>query len=223
MYLLSPTASPSRVDKIFMWVIYASLAVCLRKNSTVSWRRHVHQGAMTMTTTNRLLTGEVYSSGGIPQGARLSQMVMHTAFALWFVLSWIGDVTVTRGLVTVDFIHIPIRLLQIFAHALKWKCLHFDEIFITGCTGSWLHRKLSNDNFRCSQWWQFRQNNISLSVCHNNTPVHTVVEKIEFLSNYNYKWQFAIDTGSITLHSRRQLVVRVRRDRLVKTKLCENL
>ena len=36
---------------------------------------------------------------------------------------------------------------------LKRKCLHFDEIFITGCTGS-----CQNDNFQCSQWLKFRQN-----------------------------------------------------------------
>ena len=37
--------------------------------------------------------------------------------------------------------------------SLKRKCLHFDEIFITGCTES-----CQNDNFQCSQWWKFRQN-----------------------------------------------------------------
>ena len=37
--------------------------------------------------------------------------------------------------------------------SLKRKCLHFDEIFITGCTGS-----CQNDNFQCSQWLKFRQN-----------------------------------------------------------------
>ena len=36
---------------------------------------------------------------------------------------------------------------------LKRKCLHFDEIFITGCTES-----CQNDNFQCSQWWKFHQN-----------------------------------------------------------------
>ena len=35
----------------------------------------------------------------------------------------------------------------------KRKCLHFDEIIITGCTGS-----CQSDNFQCSQWWKFRQN-----------------------------------------------------------------
>ena len=43
--------------------------------------------------------------------------------------------------------------------SLKRKCLHFDEIFITGCTES-----CQNDNFQCSQWWKFHQNDIFVSV-----------------------------------------------------------
>ena len=39
------------------------------------------------------------------------------------------------------------------AYTLKRKCHHFDEIFITGCTES-----CHFDNFRCSQWWRFHQN-----------------------------------------------------------------
>ena len=39
----------------------------------------------------------------------------------------------------------------------KREC-HFDKIF-TGCTGS-----CQNDNFRYSQWWIFRQNDIFVSV-----------------------------------------------------------
>ena len=43
---------------------------------------------------------------------------------------------------------------------LKRKCCHFDEILITDCTESFHF-----DNFRCSQWWKFRQNDdISVSV-----------------------------------------------------------
>ena len=38
-------------------------------------------------------------------------------------------------------------------YSLKRKCRHFDEILITGCTGS-----CQNDNFQCSQWLKFRQN-----------------------------------------------------------------
>ena len=48
--------------------------------------------------------------------------------------------------------------------SLKRKCRHFDEIWITGCTGS-----CHFDNFQCSQWWKFHQNeDISVSVvnCH---------------------------------------------------------
>ena len=45
-------------------------------------------------------------------------------------------------------------------HTLKRKCRHFDEILITGCTGS-----CHFDNFQCSQWWKFHQNeDISVSV-----------------------------------------------------------
>ena len=58
--------------------------------------------------------------------------------------------------------------------SLKRKCLHFDEIFITGCTES-----CQNDNFQCSQWWKFRQNDdIFVSVycnSHTNTPFPSYV------------------------------------------------
>ena len=44
--------------------------------------------------------------------------------------------------------------------SLKRKCRHFDEILITGCTGS-----CHFDNFQCSQWWKFHQNeDVSVSV-----------------------------------------------------------
>ena len=51
-------------------------------------------------------------------------------------------------------------LMLIKMGSLKQKCRHFDEIFITGCTGS-----CHFDNFQCSQWWWFHQNeDISVSV-----------------------------------------------------------
>ena len=44
--------------------------------------------------------------------------------------------------------------------AQKQKCHHFDEIYVTGCSES-----CQNDNFLCSQWQKFHQNdNISISV-----------------------------------------------------------
>ena len=62
-----------------------------------------------------------------------------------------------------ELIHIqpiPCFLLPGLAMSLKRKCRHFDEIFITGCTGS-----CHFDNFQCSQWWKFHQNeDISVSV-----------------------------------------------------------
>ena len=62
-------------------------------------------------------------------------------------------------------------IVKSYFHSLKQKCLHFDEIFITGCTGS-----CQNDNFQCSQWLKFRQNdNIFVSVLYsvgwNSLPI----------------------------------------------------
>ena len=38
----------------------------------------------------------------------------------------------------------------IWSSPFKWKCHHFDEIFITGCIESGHF-----DHFQCSQWWKF--------------------------------------------------------------------
>ena len=48
-----------------------------------------------------------------------------------------------------------------FCHSLKTeqKCSYSDKIFITGCTES-----CHSDNFWCSLWWKFCQNDISISV-----------------------------------------------------------
>ena len=52
------------------------------------------------------------------------------------------------------------RVSTLGLHSLKRKCRHFDEILITGCTGS-----CHFDNFQCNQWWKFHQNeDISVSV-----------------------------------------------------------
>ena len=43
------------------------------------------------------------------------------------------------------------------------RCCHLNEICITGCTGS-----CQNDNFQCSQWWKFRENDVitRTNCCH---------------------------------------------------------
>ena len=63
--------------------------------------------------------------------------------------------TVTRKMFPFVTSSWEVQVLNSVMHcpALKRKCLHFDEIFITGCTGS-----CQNDNFQCSQWLKFRQN-----------------------------------------------------------------
>ena len=48
----------------------------------------------------------------------------------------------------------------VVAYTLKRKCRHIDEIVIIDCTGS-----CHFDNFQCSRWWQFYQNeHISVTV-----------------------------------------------------------
>ena len=78
--------------------------------------------------------------------------------------------------------------------ALKRKSLYFDEMFITGCTGS-----CQNDNFQYSQWWKFRQNDdsfvsVGLSSVSVMLPVHArlthrIMRKIIFASKYDFQAQ----------------------------------
>ena len=65
-------------------------------------------------------------------------------------------------------------------HPLKRKCRRFDEIFIIGCTES-----CQNDNFQCSQWWKFHQNdNISVSV--SSSQCHPMGLKFQSSCNHPY-------------------------------------
>ena len=52
-----------------------------------------------------------------------------------------------------------------FYTLLKRKCVHFDEISLTGCIES-----CQNDNCRCSQWWKFHQKSIFVSVIPDHWP-----------------------------------------------------
>ena len=71
----------------------------------------------------------------------------------WTILCWWGN---RRQFLPLCAIGTP----------LKQKCCHFDEIFITDCTGS-----CHFDNFQCSQWWKFCQNeDISVSVPNGCCP-----------------------------------------------------
>ena len=55
---------------------------------------------------------------------------------------------------------------------LKRKCRHFDEIFVTGGT-----EICHFDNFRCSQWWKFHQND-DISVSVNNATAYTSFDDV---------------------------------------------
>ena len=84
----------------------------------------------------------------VGQGLSVLEVDIHERLLLWMVDKlYFGEICCA-----IPFVTEPTTL--------KRKCRHFDEIFITGCTGS-----CHFDNFQCSQWWKFHQNeDISVSV-----------------------------------------------------------
>ena len=81
--------------------------------------------------------------------------------------------------------HIPNPLFN----SMKWKCRHFDEIFILGCS-------CQNDNFQCSKWWLFHRNEeISISVnllFHIIKPVFNYyglsIHSLKYNTCHGYVW-----------------------------------
>ena len=85
------------------------------------------------------------SFNSLPFYSRDSKWMGNLGFSLWSLE---------------DCTHVATLQLQ---WPLKRKCHHFDEIFVTGCTES-----CHFDNFRCSQWWKFHQNDdifVSVGIC----------------------------------------------------------
>ena len=75
---------------------------------------------------------------------------------------------------------------------LKQKCRHFEEIFITDCTES-----CQNDNFRCSQWLKFHQNDsISVSVNMTKTKGNQLCD-----TRLSLKWMWLVPQNSTNLFS----------------------
>ena len=75
------------------------------------------------------------------------------------VLIWLTDLVYYTGSSCIVLGYSRSRMTRVCVSelmmpSLKWKC-HFDEIFITGCNES-----CQNDNFRRSQSWKFRQNEV---------------------------------------------------------------
>ena len=77
------------------------------------------------------------------------------------------------------------------SHSLKRKCHHFDESFITGCTES-----CHFDNFRCSQWWRFHQNeDIFVSVLQTESLWH---DAIYHVADHFFFWSSKVE-GAVIL------------------------
>ena len=79
---------------------------------------------------------------------------------------------------------------EIITVTLKRKCLHFDEIFITGCTGS-----CQNDNFQCSQWLKFCQNDdIFVSVNVTHWHLNKMATNLQMMFSNAFPWMKIIDS-----------------------------
>ena len=97
----------------------------------------------------------------------MKEPIMRTEFlCIWrhYVMSVLGVGSVSEIWLQIrnhnDIFHVFFFHICSSRESLKRKCRHFDEILITGCTGS-----CHFDNFQCSQWWKFHQNeDISVSV-----------------------------------------------------------
>ena len=78
--------------------------------------------------------------------------------------------------------------------SLKRKCHHFDESFITGCTES-----CHFDNFRCSQWWRFHQNEDIFVSVYGIMSMSARIRFIMFLDRCVSWWYDVIETLSMLL------------------------
>ena len=63
--------------------------------------------------------------------------------------------------------------------SMKRKCRHFDEIFVTGCTGS-----CHFDNFQWGQWWTFHQNKDIVVPVYEHTKYNTLSTKNAIVINF---------------------------------------
>ena len=95
---------------------------------------------------------------------------------------------------------LSILFVTVTSGTLKRKCHHFDEIFITGCTES-----CQNDNFQCSQWRKFRQND-DISVSVNDSPYKGPVTRKMFsfddvMINSSSRWKYLV----ISIHTIRNI------------------
>ena len=117
----------------------------------VSWWRHqmeAFSALLTLCAGNSPVTGEFPAQRPVTRSydvffdLRLNERLSKQSWGWWFE-------TLSCSL----WRHINCTGSHEAANSLKRKCRHFDEILITGCTGS-----CQNDNFQCSQWLKIRQN-----------------------------------------------------------------
>ena len=90
-----------------------------------------------------------------PDRINLSNSLLASSWSFFFAecITMYGSAAKFSKFNTKAHIHSSPSIYRWLNATLKRKCRHFDEIFITGCTGI-----CHVDNFQHSQCWQFHQN-----------------------------------------------------------------
>ena len=148
----------------------ASLVLC-EGNPPVTHDRWRHQmetcsALLTLCEGNPSVTGRFLSQRpgcfGVFFDVCLNKRLSKQSRRRWFESPW--RICVNKGWVwalnMLKFHILECKYVRIESCSLKRKCCHFDENVVIGCTES-----SHFDNFQCSQWWKFRQNDSSVSVC----------------------------------------------------------
>ena len=79
-------------------------------------------------------------------------------------------------------------MLSMSMASLRWKCCHFDEIFVTGCIES-----CHFDNFQCSQWQKFHQNDDILVLARLRLCKTVIVRRAGLLwSQRDFEWRWSV-------------------------------
>ena len=100
--------------------------------------------------------------------------------------------------------HSKLALLNSRTILLIQKCRHFDEIFITGYTGSCLF-----DNFQCNQWWKLHQNeDIIVSVMNTKSTVLTTYQHLLIMALYFLFRHPVTPKSKIAVRSHREILTK---------------
>ena len=189
----------------------------------MSWWRHQmgkFSALLALCSGNSPVTGEFPSQRPVTRSFDVSfdlhqdTRLIKQSTRRWFVTPSRSLWRHYNGELTYEFTHTLLSraicgdvILRVFKETGKrwWDTLmrkcQFDEIFITGCTGS-----CHFDNFQCNQWWKFRQNEDNLVSVYWECTVYWKpdIYRVFFSSYFMIRTPYlsiSSDTEPISLHS----------------------